>query len=147
MDGKWTAWIDAWNGHDLDAVLALYADDVTFTSPMVRALGGDARGSVHGKDALRELFAAGLRAFPDLRFTPILVFGGVDRSALFYSGVGGRLVLEVHAHDAQGRIARAWALHAPPPRDLDDRELARHLAALVELCIDRARETTKETDT
>ena len=32
------AWLDAFNAHDVDALVALYADDATHTSPKIRAL-------------------------------------------------------------------------------------------------------------
>jgi ketosteroid isomerase-like protein len=41
------AWIDAWNRHDLDAILRHYAPDVEFTSPFVSALSGEASGTIH----------------------------------------------------------------------------------------------------
>jgi hypothetical protein len=42
-------WVEAWNRHDLDGIMAHYTDDVAFTSPFVAALAnepGDA--SWHG---------------------------------------------------------------------------------------------------
>jgi ketosteroid isomerase-like protein len=33
-------WFDAWNRHDLEAVLGHYADDVEFTSPFAVELAG-----------------------------------------------------------------------------------------------------------
>jgi ketosteroid isomerase-like protein len=36
-------WIAAWNSHDLESVLALYADDAEMTSDKIQALGLAAR--------------------------------------------------------------------------------------------------------
>ncbi len=61
-------WIEAWNAHDLERILAHYEDDVTLTSPVVVERLGDATGTVHGKGPLRAYFAAGLGAYPQLHF-------------------------------------------------------------------------------
>src|SRR5215831_4331753 len=52
-------WVDAWNRHDLDGILAHYSEDVVFSSPFAARLipGGD--GTVRGRAALREYFKAG----------------------------------------------------------------------------------------
>jgi len=46
------AWIDLWNSHDLEGILALYAEDVEMTSHRIPLLGFDASGTKHGKDNL-----------------------------------------------------------------------------------------------
>ncbi|WP_394824092.1 nuclear transport factor 2 family protein [Pendulispora albinea] len=109
----WRSWLDAWNRHDLEGILAHYAEDVVFTSNAVKALGFDPSGSVKGIALLRQLFEAGLRAYPDLHFTPIQAFGGVRSHALHYIGIEKRLVVEVHEVDARGRIVIASAYHGP----------------------------------
>src|SRR3954453_20272928 len=69
-------WYEAWNGHDLEAVLEHYADNVVFTSPFVaRLAGGD--GTLHGRGELRWYFATAFQPFPDLPFEPIAVATGV----------------------------------------------------------------------
>jgi acyl-CoA thioester hydrolase len=45
------AWIEAWNRPDIEAVLAMFADDAVFTSPKAEALVG--RGRLQGKAPLR----------------------------------------------------------------------------------------------
>ena len=42
-------WIDAWNSHDLERILALYAEDAEMTSDKIPALGFDPSGTVRGK--------------------------------------------------------------------------------------------------
>jgi ketosteroid isomerase-like protein len=51
-------WIAAWNAHDLEQILAHYAEDVELISPFVAKLTGRSEGVVRGKAALRELFRA-----------------------------------------------------------------------------------------
>ena len=62
-------WVAAWNCSDVEAILAHYADDVVFVSPLAATATGSAE--VHGKDKLRALldhspssscFAASVRA-------------------------------------------------------------------------------------
>jgi ketosteroid isomerase-like protein len=111
----WQSWLDAWNRHDLEGVLAHYADDVVFVSGAVIALGVDDSGTVEGKAALRRVFEAGLREYAELRFTPLHGFTGVRAHALHYLGIGGRHVIEVHELDAEGKIVVARAYHGPAP--------------------------------
>jgi ketosteroid isomerase-like protein len=61
-------WLEAWNAHDLERILAHDAEDVVLTSPVAAERLGDPSGVVRGKAALRGHFALGLRVFPDLRF-------------------------------------------------------------------------------
>jgi len=111
----WQDWLDAWNRRDLDAVLSLYADDVSFTSNAVVSLGVDGSGSIRGKAALRQVFAAGLRAYPDLHFRPLHAFVGPKGRALHYFGIQRRHVIEIHEVDAQEKIIVASAYHGPLP--------------------------------
>jgi ketosteroid isomerase-like protein len=90
-------WVDAWNAHDLDAVLRHYDDDVVFTSPYVVALGFDPSGTLRGLHTLRRYFAAGLSHFPDLRFELHGVLAGVDSVTVVYTSVRGQQAAEVMA--------------------------------------------------
>jgi ketosteroid isomerase-like protein len=94
-------WVAAWNAHDLDAVLAHYAEDVTFASPFVAALTGDESGVIHGRAALRDYFRRGLETYPDLRFDL--------HAALHYASVGGRTAIETMELDADGAVVRVAA--------------------------------------
>jgi hypothetical protein len=71
-------WETAWNAHDLDAVLALFAEDAIFSSPLAKSLAGYEDGIVRGKAAIRAYWAAGLAKLPDLRFEVTSVSEGVD---------------------------------------------------------------------
>ncbi|TJY59468.1 hypothetical protein E4T66_13885 [Sinimarinibacterium sp. CAU 1509] len=61
------AWISAWNARNLDAVLAMFADDVRFTSPKAQALVGTP--SLSGNDALRGYWSQALQRIENLQFT------------------------------------------------------------------------------
>ncbi|KAA1425244.1 nuclear transport factor 2 family protein [Mumia zhuanghuii] len=93
-------WRDAWNAHDVEAVLAHFADDVVFTSPVAAQLLDDSDGVLRGKDALRAYWTEGLRRIPDLRFEVVGVYAGLDTVVINYRNQKGGLVNEVlHLRD------------------------------------------------
>ncbi len=61
-------WLRAWNAHDLDAVMRLYADQLEFVSPLIVERLGRADGTITRKDDLRDYFATGLGPDSDLHF-------------------------------------------------------------------------------
>lgn len=46
-------WIDGWNAHDLERILAHYADDFEMTSPLIVQRMGVPGGKLKGKEAIR----------------------------------------------------------------------------------------------
>ena len=102
-------WIDAWNGHDVERILAHYADDVVFSSLFVRTIGASPSGSIVGRTALRAYFAAALATYPTLRFRFHAVFRGVDSVTLLYESVNGLLAAETMIVDQHRRISRVFA--------------------------------------
>jgi len=107
-------WIAAWNSHDLDAILAHYAEEVVFVSPFVIALLGVEDGVVRGRAALREYFVRGLDAYPDLHFAFHEAFAGADSVAVRYTSVGGRESVEVMELDGEGLVGRVTAHYSEP---------------------------------
>lgn len=105
-------WIEAWNRHDLDAILAHYAEDVVFTSPFAVKLLGVPDGVVKGVPALRAYFQRGLAAYPDLRFTLQQVAVGVDSVTLIYQSVNGLLAAETMELDGRRKVVRVLAHYA-----------------------------------
>ena len=102
-------WFDAWNGHDLEAVLRHYADDVEFTSPFAVELVGRDDGTLHGIDELRAYFSGALAAFPDLRFSELRVAEGVSSITLCYRSLRGLDAAETMFLGQDGKIRRAFA--------------------------------------
>jgi hypothetical protein len=102
-------WIAAWNAHDLERILAHYADDVELSSPLVARLTGRSEGFVRGKAALRDYFARGLRAYPALRFDFVRLYAGVRSCVLEYHSVNGLRSAEVTEFDEKGRVRRVLA--------------------------------------
>ena len=106
------AWIDSWNRHDLDAVLAHYADTLEFVSPLIVRRLGHADGTIRTKAALRSYFAASLGAGSDLRFDLRAVLLGVTSYTLLYRNHRGQDVAETAFPNDAGLIARAYVHHA-----------------------------------
>ena len=104
-------WIDAWNAHDLDAVLAHYSDDFEFSSPLVIQVAGEPTGTLKGKAAVQAYWRVALACVPTLRFELVDVLAGVDCLTILYRGHRG-LAAELFELDANGRAVRGRALYA-----------------------------------
>jgi ketosteroid isomerase-like protein len=92
-------WADAWNSHDVEAVLAHFHDDIVFTSPVAAQIFPDTRGILRGKEELRTYWSKGLQLIPDLRFTVEAVYAGVETIVITYRNQRGNLVNEVLVFD------------------------------------------------
>jgi ketosteroid isomerase-like protein len=109
-------WIDAFNRHDLDAVLSHYAEDVDFTSPFVVEVAGEPSGTLRGKDALRAYFQRALERYPDLGFELLEVLTGVNGYTILHrSKHRGRLATEVMLLNADGRVAKVMVHYGRTP--------------------------------
>ncbi len=111
-------WIEAWNQRDIEAVLAHYVDDLTFTSP--RALEVVGAPTVVGKAALRSYWTKALGQVQSLRFTleRVLWDPELRELAIVYSreidGRRGR-ASENHRFDAAGRVVGAEVFYGVMP--------------------------------
>lgn len=102
-------WIQAWNSHDLERILAHYSDDVTLCSPVIARLLGIADGTLQGLPAVRDYFSRGLQAYPDLRFELIDVLWGLQTIVLYYRNQTEGRTAEVMQLNAGGKVCRMWA--------------------------------------
>ena len=102
-------WVEAWNSHDLDEILAHYAEDVVLVSPIAAKLLNDPSGTVRGKAALREYFKKGLEVYPNLKFELIDVMWGVQSVVFYYINQNGIKAGEVVELDLTGKIIRVIA--------------------------------------
>jgi hypothetical protein len=107
------AWIDAWNRHDLKAILSHYSDDIEFISPVVVRLLGDHTGTIRGKPALRSYFEKGLATYPNLRFQLEKALPGVKSVTLYYQSINDLVAAEVMEFDAQHCVVRVLAHYTP----------------------------------
>jgi hypothetical protein len=108
------AWLLAFNAHDVPALVALYADDATHTSPKIRALHPDTGGKLRGKAALTAWWEDANRRLPGLRYEATAVTANDARVFLEYlrhaPGEAPMPVAEVFdVHD--GRIIASRVYH------------------------------------
>jgi hypothetical protein len=101
-----TRWLESWNAHDLEAIVAQYADNAAVVSPVAVKLLNEATGEVRGKAAVRAYFAKCLEAYPYLNFQMISAFAGVSSVGLYYVNHKGTRTCEVLELDAKGKIVR-----------------------------------------
>lgn len=95
------AWVEAWNRHDVEAVLAHFHEDVVFTSPVAARVVASSAGVIRGKAALREYWTAALSQLPDLHFEVLGVYRGVSTLVINYRNQAGTLVNEVLIFDGE----------------------------------------------
>jgi hypothetical protein len=95
------AWLDAWNSHDVEAVLAHFTEDVTFRSPVASRIIDGSDGVIRGKAALRAYWTEALRRIPDVRFDLLGTYLGIDMIVINYRNQNGGLVNEVLRFDGQ----------------------------------------------
>jgi hypothetical protein len=97
-------WVEAWNAHDIEAVLEHFHDDVVFTSPVAARVMPDTGGVVAGKDSLRHYWATALKSLPDLHFEVIGCYRGQSTLVINYRNHLGGLVNEVLTFDDAGLV-------------------------------------------
>jgi ketosteroid isomerase-like protein len=104
-------WIAAWNSHDLERVLALYADDTEMTSDRIPAFGFDASGTLRGTANLRMYWGKALQLLPNLHFELIDTYVSPNSVVVFYQNERGAKICEYLRLDAQGKIIQGSANH------------------------------------
>ena len=77
-------WIDAYNARDLNAVLVLYTEGATHTSPKLRERQPHTRGEIRGQAALRAWWQDAMQRLPDLHYELHALTTTGDRAVLEY---------------------------------------------------------------
>ncbi|MFO0744572.1 MAG: barstar family protein [Myxococcota bacterium] len=108
-------WIAGWNSHDLEHILAHYADDAVFTSPIAAAIVPGSHGTVRGKAALRSYWTAGLARNPTLHFELVAALPTAGGVTVRYQNHRGQEVAETMLFDAHGLVRRGIAAYGPVP--------------------------------
>ncbi len=114
------AFADAWNRHDVDALMSFMTDDCVFET----AAGPQACGTRHvGRDAVRTAFAAAWLAFPDAQWRDGRHFVAGDRGVsewLFTGTAADGTRVEANGVDVftfrDGRIAVKNVFRKDRPR-------------------------------
>jgi uncharacterized protein (TIGR02246 family) len=104
-------WISAWNSHDLERVLAMYAEDSEMTSDRIPALGFDASGTLRGKDRIRAYWGMALQRLPNLHFDLIDIYVSPDSIVVFYQNDRGAKICEYLRLNDEGKIRQGSANH------------------------------------
>ena len=104
-------WISAWNSHDLERVLALYAENAEMTSDRIVALGLEGSGTLRGKDKLRMYWSTALQLLPNLHFDLIDTYVSPDSVVVFYQNERGAQICEYLRLDGRGKIRQGSANH------------------------------------
>lgn len=105
-------WVKAWNDHDLEAILAHYAEDVVFHSPRIRIVTGRNVDALNGKAALRDYWGKALDLARDLYFEVDQVFASSDALTILYTNHRQQQVTETFVLGADGRVVRSVAAYA-----------------------------------
>jgi ketosteroid isomerase-like protein len=104
-----SAWIAAWNAHDLNAILSHYDDSVELTSPVAAKLLNKPDGKVTGKENLKSYFNRGLEAYPNLRFDLKEVLFGLNSVVLYYTNHNNTQSAEFMEFSASRNVVRVVA--------------------------------------
>jgi hypothetical protein len=102
-------WVKAWNSHDLDRIMAHYADDVVLISPVAVKILGDPSGRVIGKAALRAYFKRALDVYPTLRFELVDLMWGLESVVLYYVNQKGSKTGEYMEIGPTGKVSKVVA--------------------------------------
>jgi hypothetical protein len=102
-------WIEAWNAHDVDAIMDHYAASVTLTSPVAAKLLSDPCGTIAGTEGLRRYFKKGLEIYPELSFELLDVMWGISTVVLYYRNQVGTRSGEFMELDSDGKVIRVVA--------------------------------------
>ena len=79
-----TAWCAAFNAHDLEALLALYADNAEHYSPKLMERRPETNGMVTGKSALRDWWQDAFKRLPTLRYEVVALTADQERVFMEY---------------------------------------------------------------
>jgi hypothetical protein len=77
-------WFDAFNEHQLENLLALYADDAKHYSPKLKIRQPETNGLVTGKDALRAWWKDAFDRLPELHYSYTTLTANEERVFMEY---------------------------------------------------------------
>ena len=77
-------WFAAFNAHDLEQLLALYAEDAWHFSPKLQIMRPETEGLIAGKPALRSWWQDAFLRLPELHYEPISITSNEERAFMEY---------------------------------------------------------------
>ncbi len=105
-------WIAAWNNHDIESIMAHYAEDIVFNSPFIPLLKFNETGIITNKHDLRRYFEIGLKAYPELYFDLQGIYAGISTLAIHYKSVNNRIAVEVFELNEEGKAVKVFCNYA-----------------------------------
>lgn len=109
------AWLEAWNAHDLDRVLAHYCEDAIVRSPLAAWRIPESGGIVRGHAALRTYWGSALGPGSELHFDLVEVLPTVDGVTILYRNHRGQRVAETVVWDRHGLVHTAVVAYSGRP--------------------------------
>lgn len=108
-------WFAAFNAHDLEALLSLYADDAQHFSPKLKIRQPETEGWVRGKEALGSWWQDSFERLPSLQYIPTTFTANDERVIMEYirkvSGDADMMIAEV-LEIKDGLIVASRVYHA-----------------------------------
>lgn len=104
-------WIDTWNSHDLDRILAHYTDDFEMSSAYIAQIANEPSGKLKGKIAVGAYWRAALDRTPTLKFEHFSTLLGIDSIVIYYKGARG-MAAEVFFFNEEQKVWKACAHYA-----------------------------------
>ena len=77
-------WFDAFNQHNLEALLALYDDQAEHYSPKLKVHHPETMGLIRGKATLRDWWEDAFRRLPSLNYEVLHLIADADRVFMEY---------------------------------------------------------------
>ena len=99
-------WVEAWNRHDVNGIMAHYAENILFTSPFVLILANEPTQRCKAQPRYERILRKASRPIPELRFDLLDVLTGVRSVTLYYRSVHDKVAAETMSLNDDGLIAR-----------------------------------------
>ncbi len=107
-------WLDSFNRHDVESLVALYAPGAVHHSPKLRTAHPETDGRVSGPEALHAWWAESFAKLPGLHYQRVALIADDERAILEYlrevPGTEALRVAEVFICRA-GRIVESFVYH------------------------------------
>jgi hypothetical protein len=110
-------WTEAWSSHDLEAIMALFSDELENTTPIIRRLYGIENGTLKGKPENEKFWKTLLEKYPDAQLSALEVWEGINVVAIHwhfytqYSPTQGAKGNDTFFFDPQGLVYKVATTH------------------------------------
>ena len=101
-------WIKAWNSKDINKIMSHYTVDFEMSSPVIKSLVNEASGTLKGKESVMSYWSKAINTNPNLSFTLINVYSGVNSIVINYKGHRS-ISSEVLFFNEKKKVYRAYA--------------------------------------